>query len=419
MTLMGNFNCSYSPCTLLKTHLLLSVFRGGGAELNVAKISQIEIIPRFKRPLYNICIFILFRFCEVIYYPSRSPDLCWEAVRTCPKTADSELKMLCEDGPANYINITTSKLVYRNQFCAVCHGENLSPVSHPNDFTEIPSGMSWNDEKMVLRDNSTYLHDNSEMLMALEPKLQVDSAPAKEPSNANDFTSFRPKSNILCSFFMDATKNYCDERFTTLNNNTNDSLPVWELGSLACLSQYPKVCDLFVVPEANTHKCTTPGCGPRALLDPSSLKCHPFSRYDLSNELLEHSSHKWHSHDICAYQSQCRSAELGLVKFEHLNCYCDELCMYYNDCCEDSKFQATTATKLEAGTFKCKKDASELRASASEDGYYWGIMQVDRCPSHFANQTIRTRCEDKHQSYTPFYSGIPDTPVSHVTTGLR
>ena len=311
---------------------------------------------------------------------------------------------------ANWFTVTNSVL---------CHGESLSPVSHPNDLTEIPSGMSWNDEKMVLRDNITDLHDNSEMLMALEPKHQVDSAPAKEPSNANDFTSFRPKSNILCSFFMDATKNYCDERFTTLNNNTNDSLPVWELGSLACLSQYPKVCDLFVVPEANTHKCTTPGCGPRALLDPFSLKCHPFSHYDLSNELLEHSSHKWHSHDICAYQSQCRSAELGLVKFEHLNCYCDELCMYYNDCCKDSKFQATTATKLEAGTFKCIKDASELRASASEDGYYWGIMQVDRCPSHFANQIIRTRCEDKHQSYTPFYSGIPDTPVSHVITGLR
>ena len=49
---------------------------------------------------------LLSRHCRVEYYPSKSPDLCWEAVRTCPDAANSELKMLCERGPSNYINIT-------------------------------------------------------------------------------------------------------------------------------------------------------------------------------------------------------------------------------------------------------------------------------------------------------------------------
>jgi len=36
-----------------------------------------------------------------------------------------ELKTLCEKGPVNYINVTSLNLVYRNQFCALCHGADL------------------------------------------------------------------------------------------------------------------------------------------------------------------------------------------------------------------------------------------------------------------------------------------------------
>ena len=354
------------------------------------------------------------------YFPQRSPDLCWEAVRTCPPGSDSELTSLCEHGPANYINISSSKLVYRNQFCAMCHMEDLSNASQPNDLRETLPGIGWNGNRIDLQHSNTTLDYEFPLLAALKPQLQTTDAglPPSEQPGGNSFTSFDLKSYPLCSAFMDEYYDYCDEQFIISKNNSNESLPVWDLGSVACLSQYPKVCDLFIVSKAKAQKCTTPGCGPGAILDPYTLKCHNYMNLDLWYSLVKSLSHTWHSHDICAYQSQCRAAELGLVKLEHLNCYCDQFCIYFNDCCEDSKFQATKSTKLEDGTFKCYEEASDLKASASDDLFYWGIMQVDRCPSSFTNETIRAWCEDDPR-LRYFGFGILGTPVSHMTTGLR
>ena len=360
----------------------------------------------------------LTRFCKVLYYPSKSPDLCWEAVGTCDQGADWELQILCKDGPVNYINITNSNLVYRNQFCAMCHGEDLSYAAQPNELKQIETGIYWYKNRMDLYDSVSAGDDELQLIMVLEPRVQIMNRSfisMHEHEYPSHFTSFKPKSSIMCSRFMDERSDYCDDRIMIQATPTNHSLPVWDLGSLACWSQFPKVCDLFVLPQVE-EICGKPGCGQRSVLDPHTLKCYPMIDHNLTSTLVKNLNHTWHSHAICSYQSQCKAAEHGLLDVTQLNCYCDHFCIYYNDCCKDSAFQATNETKLDHGTFKCYKDASDLRASASEDGYFWGIMQVDRCPSSITDYEAKSLCE-REPRWREY--GIVETPVTHIKTGLR
>ena len=353
------------------------------------------------------------RNCRVVYYPPQSPDLCWEAVRTCPDTANSELKMLCERGSSNYINITRSKIVYRNQFCAMCHGEDLSFSEQAHlDLQSGAANMSWINNRLAESRS-----DNSDLslLVAMQPKLH-------DKGSSINFAAFGWRDKVIkCSFFMKKSHDYCDEELVL--HRWLPTQPIWDLGSLACFSQHHKVCDLFVVSDSSkAPECTEPGCGANMVLDPSSLECQWVSGYIKKTDVISQLDQRWHSDIICSYQSQCRAAELGLVKFEDLNCYCDKFCVYFNDCCEDSAFQATPNSKLEEETFKCYKDNSDLRASASEDLFFWGIMQIDRCPSQFEVDEIRKLCEtgpDTNIWERVINFGLIHTPVTHTGTGLR
>ena len=367
---------------------------------------------------------LLSRHCRVEYYPSQSPDLCWEAVRTCPDAANSELKMLCERGPSNYINITMSKAAYRNQFCAMCHGENLSYAAQPNDLQQNSDSksLSWRGDRLMKIKQD---HDDEDLLLlaVMQPKLQTTDNNRLDDER-KDFTSFESYFRVItCSFFMDTSQNFCDEELNSLGITSNETgKPIWDLGSLACFSQYHKVCDLFVVSDSSkAPECTDPGCGANMVLDPSSLECQQVSGYFKNNEVIRQLDQRWHSDIICSYQSQCRAAELGFLKVDELNCYCDQSCRYYNDCCEDSPHQATDETRLEDDTFNCYRDNSDLRASASEDLYFWGIMQVDRCPTQFNDSMIKSQCESGPDinRYSGNNFGIISTPVTHTHTGLR
>ena len=230
-----------------------------------------------------------------------------------------------------------------------------------------------------------------------------------------NFTDFDHNQGVECSFFSQRDLNYCVERIDTgpssLGKNT--TTPVWNLNSLTCYSTYRKICDQFLLSASS--QCSVPGCGPNSILDPHTLQCLDVSKLTIGNEtILETNDLPWHSHSVCSYQSQCRLVELGIMKEYELNCFCDEQCIYFNDCCEDSPYQATEETKLPEGTYFCKEDASEFQARVDINGTRWGVMEVNSCPQSYLNLTIKTKCEEIHKLFTH-----QTVPVTDPATGIR
>ena len=377
-----------------------------------------------------------YRFCEVVYYPPKTPDLCWDAVRMCPNSSSPELSKLCSSGNANYMNLTTQ--VYRNQFCAMCHGEDLFYRMLPNKLTSPGPAIQWQGKKLVGK-----IEEDAEkgyfMIATLQPQLQHHhtSKVFNESFGQTKFTTFHRNSDIVCSFYMNQNLTACFEEISE-KNLSHISLPAMDLGSVACFSPYRKVCDFFILPDTSKiQQCAEAGCGPEAFMDPATLTCHQIKDYNLqrSNQVIKALNQTWHSALTCSYQSRCRAAELGLVKLHDLNCHCDKFCTYFNDCCEDSPFQATSMTKLEEGTFSCKYEPSDFAAGASKDFFYWGVQEVDMCPSSYDQQDVKSACEtnswrsegrasSRHGyhiqtdiEYSPY--GIHYTPVTHTKTTLR
>jgi len=238
---------------------------------------------------------------------------------------------------------------------------------------------------------------------------------------SNNFTNFKINEDFECSFFADQTASYCEERVTQLNNSSGTNtttVPVWNLGSMACFSNIKKICDRFLIPQVvSDESCTEPGCGFGHVFDPETLQCYDLNTYgSVSNIVTDNSDLQWHSHSVCAYQSQCKAVDLGIKKEQELNCYCDKYCMYFNDCCEDSSYQPTKQTVLEVGTFSCVYDRSELRSGADAEGYSWGIMQVEACPKSYNNSEIKDLCENPLKDEKLSYQNVP---VSSLDTGLR
>lgn len=327
--------------------------------------------------------------------------------------------MLCEKGPANYIDITTKNLVYRNQFCAMCHGEKLDSISHPefrdNNDDQILK-LRWVARKLTRHEDST-LTNPSWLLMALKPLLGTIS----NSSLYSDATRFDSVANIECSHFADGELDFCNEMglvhkvLPSLDERLNNS---WNLGSVVCASKYPRTCDQFLIADV-AEGCSRPGCGTDRLLDLQSLSCqHLGDLHVKSGEVVKSNDLPWHSHVICAYQSQCKLVQIGAKKEHELNCFCDKFCIYYNDCCEDSEHQPTDETKLEEGVYECLPDRSDLQSGATPDGYIWGIMQVNRCPHNYSiNDTLKDLCEGDGNTRRGFK--LANIPVTDVTTGLR
>ena len=355
-------------------------------------------------------LLVLFSFCHIIYLPPEAPDLCWESERSCPPGSNAELVKLCETAPANYINVSTTEKIYRNQFCALCNRITLHSYSQPeltNNTATVQ--FKWKNKKL-----STHLNKGKErdIFAILQPTLWNND------SNFSifTFTSFISDMDLTCFLFAQTEENFCEEllTFAFANSQQNISKPVWNLRSLSCFSPFHKVCDRFLI--GATTDCSIPGCGENSVLDLHSLQCINLTKFVIGNEsVLENNDLPWHSHSICAYQSQCKSVELGLLQSHELNCFCDKQCIYYNDCCEDSPYQATEETKLPDNTFRCKEDVSELMGRWNPSDIPWGIMEVNRCPSGYEDDETRRQCEKPYSDKLSHHM----IPVTDPTTGVR
>ena len=58
--------------------------------------------------------------------PPETPDICVPSVNKCPESSNPEIRRLCERGVANLITDLTTNTTYWNQFCAECHGIELT-----------------------------------------------------------------------------------------------------------------------------------------------------------------------------------------------------------------------------------------------------------------------------------------------------
>ena len=60
---------------------------------------------------------------------------------------------------------------------------------------------------------------------------------------------------------------------------------------------------------------------------------------------------RWPGESLCRYISSCEAARLGLIPEYRLQCYCDGLCHYFNDCCEDAPPARSEIVPLPPDTF--------------------------------------------------------------------
>ena len=332
-------------------------------------------------------------------------------MKTCPKNADSELVKLCEKGVVNYVNI--SGTVYRNQFCAMCHNVGLSVIGKPNLPAPPSQGiqLTWKGSMLEHKDRlaDEYSHD---VFMVVKPKISKKrQLLSTNSSRGNNFDS---KIDILCSLFADPSYDFCkpfiiNTTHRTTDNN-NQSTPVWDLSSLNCYSAHPKVCDLFA--KLPDDSCGNIGCETGELFDMATFDCISVDRFQLQTSINQEDL-TWHSEPICEYRARCRAVELGLIAEEDLNCHCDEFCVYFDDCCMDSSYQKDSEEQLPPGTFSCSLWGQE---GGYRNGSYFGVMEVDKCPPGYDNQSTIDLC------HTPMeYNKIPLTyiPVSDPTTGVR
>lgn len=249
--------------------------------------------------------------------------------------------------------------------------------------------------------------DNLALLTVLKPyydqNLKVLAGSTDRSADFSDFIG------LSCSKFVDPSLNFCQENAPGNSNltggrgNTGDAdVPVWDLGSNRCYSQYPKVCDLLLQTRSSSE-CGDLGCGEMAVSDPEQSTCVALTA--TTARPYEHEGPEWQSQPLCDYYSRCEAVRRGYIKASDLNCYCDEFCVYFNDCCVDAPYQATNDTRIDSDIFSCRS----LGFRNITDFKEWGVTMVDNCPRETPWSPVE-RCES---SQTPF-----DVPVTDPRTGL-
>jgi len=82
----------------------------------------------------------------------------------------------------------------------------------------------------------------------------------------------------------------------------------------------------------------------------------------------------------CDERASCRYADERLR-----NCYCDDLCHIYDDCCADYDVTTTYAATLSRATVSCQR-LPDVTTHGTE------LYVVNRCPSSYEDADVRRRC---------------------------
>ncbi|KAF6017224.1 hypothetical protein EB796_024465 [Bugula neritina] len=186
------------------------------AQVHCDAESATDYIENF--PTHSKLMELIESSCQVLYQPPNSPDLCFDAIRECPSSAGSEIATLCEQGIANYIQVLSTNHIYRNQFCALCHGVSVDDIIHPSvqANTETSLLLYWKGKKLRRFDSKTISLNDA--IVITRPIL------FNMPNATFSFTDFNSLgADFTCSFFADSYFNFCQERILLLANNLTRS----------------------------------------------------------------------------------------------------------------------------------------------------------------------------------------------------
>lgn len=226
-------------------------------------------------------------------------------------------------------------------------------------------------------------------------------------------TQFQSFSEFRCTKYVEEELNFC--KVDPVLQRLEQEHRAWNLGSMLCQSAFGKVCDLLTVTNSETvDKCNLVGCGHQAVPDLAVNSCVTIQQQTALQGATE--AMTWTGAAVCDYYSRCKTVELGLIKEGELNCYCDEFCPYFNDCCEDSNYQAAKSSKLEPGIYTCIDAGYEN----FEEEKSWGLMAVNKCPSNFAamddkSEKTKKNCNNRFFEHP---AALRRIPVTDKQTGI-
>ncbi|CAL8101736.1 unnamed protein product [Orchesella dallaii] len=108
--------------------------------------------------------------------------------------------------------------------------------------------------------------------------------------------------------------------------------------------------------------------------------------------------------DTCAPSRSDRNGAL-MNDWKKRNCFCDQQCIVYDDCCVDSSYRRDpNVTYKKSDNFQCVK----LRQFGS-------LYMKTHCPANWKDEMIRTGCEeDKATSFDP----VSSLPVTNMRSGF-
>lgn len=108
----------------------------------------------------------------------------------------------------------------------------------------------------------------------------------------------------------------------------------------------------------------------------------------------------------CSQRDRCARRPQDFP-FHAVNCFCDDLCLTYNDCCKDFTPSSISykKIKLAKNTVSC-----ERRHQIYQDGE---IYIVKSCPRDYEDAFVKEKCEDE-RAEDQFYQ----LPVTGITTGV-
>ena len=151
----------------------------------------------------------------------------------------------------------------------------------------------------------------------------------------------------------------------------------------------------------------------RYIYDDSVIPTLPSAYYP--NGGMNYEDYHYPDEDSCEQRESCDKMRHSFVSNMLKNCYCDDQCQLYNDCCED--FQpsdpAKTYERLPRSTFSCRLvDGVTLDEGTVPIGLDT-VYVVDKCPKEYTDDYFISQCERGERN--DMFANIP---VNGRTSGI-
>ena len=122
---------------------------------------------------------------------------------------------------------------------------------------------------------------------------------------------------------------------------------------------------------------------------------------ELGYNVIEQTGKFCKGRDSCRVGRSTRGPDGVENDWKKRNCFCDNACSVYGDCCIDAKTYVQAEQKVNHLSFEC----ANLKQ-------YGDIYMRNKCSDSFSNSEIKSKCENSLSNQDPFGS----TPVTSLET---